>query len=162
LYANNSMLNGVLAAVLAAVPGLKVWGARCGGNLTVPAEVLQYASDGRVPGIAGNVDRNRGSILRNTAPTTTMEDHHMLAKASNDDYISVPCDGKRLMFVAAHFVRTVDMPEVYAIPDTGGKIVPMGRLFVDSDRSGPVHGAARHPSVSVRYIAKHDFTIWCA
>lgn len=68
LYANNSMLNGVLASVRAAVPGLKVWGARYGANLTVPHDVHQYTSTGRVPGITGDVDRNRGAILRNTAP----------------------------------------------------------------------------------------------
>jgi hypothetical protein len=143
------------------VPNVKVWGARYGGPLTVPHDVHQYTSTGHVPGIAGNVDRNTGSILRNT-PTVKMEEHHMLAKASDDDYISVPCDGKQLMFVGCHFGRTVDMTEVYAIPDTGGNILPMGHLFVDSDRPGPFTVPPGTRAVSVRYIAKHDFTIWCA
>lgn len=65
LYANNSMLDGILIPIKAAVPGLKVWGARYGAELTVPHNVHQYTSSGSVNGIVGAVDRNRGDILFN-------------------------------------------------------------------------------------------------
>lgn len=65
LYANNSMLSGILPGVKAVIPNVKVWGARYGGSLTVSHDVHQYTSTGSVSGIAGNVDRNRGTILYN-------------------------------------------------------------------------------------------------
>lgn len=118
----------------------------------------------------GGITCDRNLILNAPAPAgrppasklANTEDSHMLAKASNDDYISVPCDGKQLMFVASHFGRTVDMLEVYAIPDTGGKIQAMGRLVADADRPGPFTVPPGTRTVSIRYKADHDFTAWCA
>lgn len=74
LYANQAMLSVVLKPVRSALEAagartLKVWGARYGANLTMPVDVHQYTSTGRVPGITGDVDRNRGPVLLNrTAP----------------------------------------------------------------------------------------------
>jgi GH25 family lysozyme M1 (1,4-beta-N-acetylmuramidase) len=84
LYANQAMLSGVLAPIRSALEAagvrtLKVWGARYGGSLTVPHEVHQYTSKGRVAGIVGDVDCNRGPILLNrvAATSTTQEEDDM-------------------------------------------------------------------------------------
>lgn len=76
LYANNSMLSGVLGPIRQTVPAVRVWGASYGAALTVPHDVHQYTSSGRVPGIVGNVDRNTGVILRNSkgAPQVELTD----------------------------------------------------------------------------------------
>lgn len=186
LYANNSMLNGVLRDVRREVPNVKVWGARYGGDLTVPHDVHQYTSTGRVPGIAGDVDRNRGLVLWNhsggggsapgvpapapakpiTPTPTRNEENVMLAKASNDDYISVPCDGKRSLFIASGFGRTVKVLQVSAVKDTqgGGPAFTSAQQIggIDSDRPGPIAIGADCRVVQLRYSADHDFTVWCA
>jgi GH25 family lysozyme M1 (1,4-beta-N-acetylmuramidase) len=82
LYANQSMLLGVLPAVRKAVPGVKVWGARYGANLTVSHDVHQYTDKGRVPGIAGNVDRNRGTAPLNKEDDMPLTDKEIDAVAA--------------------------------------------------------------------------------
>jgi GH25 family lysozyme M1 (1,4-beta-N-acetylmuramidase) len=166
LYANNSMLSGVLGPVSAAVPGLKVWGARYGAGLTVPVDVHQYTSTGRVPGISGDVDRNRGSVLLNR-PIDTDEDDYMIVKAAPDDYVSIPCNGKTLLFVATAFGRRVKILNVAAVRDntgTGeGAYTSVGPLEeVNPDQPGPIAIGPGCRVIQLRYSADHDFTVWCA
>lgn len=166
LYANNSMLNGVLGPVRAAVPGLKVWGARYGANLTVPHDVHQYTSTGRVSGITGDVDRNRGSLLLNR-PIDTDEDDYMIVKAAPDDYVSIPCNGKTLLFVSTAFGRKVKILNVAAVRDNAGTgegaYTSVGPLEeVNPDQPGPIAIGPGCRVVQLRYSADHDFTVWCA
>lgn len=72
LYANTSMLNGLVLAGGLDVPGLVTWAANYGPNdgarhpLPKPwdklAHIHQYASVGRVPGIRGRVDLNESLV----------------------------------------------------------------------------------------------------
>jgi GH25 family lysozyme M1 (1,4-beta-N-acetylmuramidase) len=166
LYANNSMLSGVLGPVSAAVPGLKVWGARYGAELTVPHDVHQYTSTGRVAGIVGDVDRNRGSLLLNR-PSDTDEDDYVVVKAAPDDYVSIPCDGKTQLFIATAFGRRMKVLNIAAVMDnagiSGGSYTSVGGVVdVNPDQPGPIAIGPGCRVIQLRYSADHDFTVWCA
>lgn len=67
LYASDSMMSSIRAAVLAAVPECIIWVARYGANPVNPYHVWQYSQSGRIPGIsASGVDLDTGSIPLNT------------------------------------------------------------------------------------------------
>jgi hypothetical protein len=68
------MLANILPAVKAAVPDVLVWVARYGATPTVPYDVWQHSSSGRVPGIqAQSVDLNTGTVpLNNQAQEADM------------------------------------------------------------------------------------------
>lgn len=163
-YANNNMLSGVLNAVRAAVPDVKVWGAAYGSNLTVPHDVHQYTSTGSVPGIVGNVDRNTGSILRNTGtaaptvsattPTTTQKGAEIM------DPIHVP---------ASDSPTAVRVESLTGSPTTGLIIRPKlnrdglanSPVFVSnvyawgSDKSGVGGNPAAQPGYNPRLVSAH-------
>lgn len=178
LYANNSMLNSILAPVRAQVSNLLVWGARYGGNLTVPYHVHQYTSTGTVPGIDGNVDRNRATeipwnVRPIAAPTTEDEDYmivpptHAPGETPGDDYVVIPCNGKTLLFVATAYGRTVKVIAATAVKDNQPNGDPAYTSVapledVNPDEPGPIAigGGARH--IVLRYSANHSFTAWCA
>jgi GH25 family lysozyme M1 (1,4-beta-N-acetylmuramidase) len=179
LYANNSMLAYVLPRVRAAVPNVKVWAARYGGTLTVPYDVHQYTSTGRVTGIVGDVDRNRGAAILNTptptAPAIEDEEEFMLVPATHapaapagDDYIDIPCNGKTLFFVATSFGRHVDVKAVLGFRDDGSASrVGMGDkygpvAYIGPNEAGPIKVEPGTRVVKLRYSADHAFTAWCA
>lgn len=71
LYANQSMMLTVRAAVVKAVPQTVVWVARYGADPTMAHHVWQWSSSGHVPGIAaGSVDLNKGAIPYNVKMLT--------------------------------------------------------------------------------------------
>jgi GH25 family lysozyme M1 (1,4-beta-N-acetylmuramidase) len=68
LYANNSMMQTIGGPVKAAVPDAFLWVARYGANPTVPHDLWQHSSTGKVPGIsASGVDLDTGAIPFNNA-----------------------------------------------------------------------------------------------
>lgn len=70
IYGNNHMLSGILPTVRAAVPDVAVWAARYSTTQpTVGYDIWQYSQTGRVPGITGAVDLNRGSFPANRTAT---------------------------------------------------------------------------------------------
>lgn len=95
------------------------------------------------------------------------EEYEMLAKAAQDDYITIPVNGKTNLFIAPSMGRNVDIIELFSVGDTrgasGGNITgrnAAGRI--DSDRPGPIGIAAGSRFVTLRYTADHDFTVWAA
>ena len=63
LYASDSMMRTVRGPVKIAVPDTFIWVARYGANPSVPYDLWQYSSSGRVPGIsAAGVDLDTGVI----------------------------------------------------------------------------------------------------
>lgn len=65
LYANNSVMASVLAAVKAQVPNVLVWVARYGATPDMAYNNWQYSQTGSVSGITEQVDLNTGSIPKN-------------------------------------------------------------------------------------------------
>jgi len=102
------------------------------------------------------------------APSTVDEENKMYAHASNDDYISVPCDGKTLLFVSAGFGRSVTLLNIAAVKDSDGSgqgaytTVQKGFKTIGPDQPGPIGIGPACRVVQVRYSADHDFAIWCA
>lgn len=178
LYANNSMLNGILKPVrealkAAGVTNLKVWAARYGSPLTVPYDVHQYTSTGRVPGIAGDVDRNRGDIPWNRRPdaiaSTTEEEIEVEKLQPGENQVTqIPCNGKTAMFFGTGFTGTVD-GQLWFVGDTQGgsggnfKGTSPSPVHIDTDRPGPVTVPPGTRYVSALLTVKNQpCTVWCA
>ncbi|WP_410623360.1 hypothetical protein [Amycolatopsis sp. cmx-8-4] len=91
----------------------------------------------------------------------------MLAPAAADDYVSIPCDGRSSLFVAAHFGRKVTAIEIWAVGDSPADPARSRATFVggfafDPDRPGPIRLPPNTRTVNLRYQADHAFTGWCS
>lgn len=96
LYANTSMLTGISADTLG-VPGVKIWaanygvndGTRHGYSYKGHADIHQYTSVGRVPGITGSVDMNESltDISNKTEDDVAFTDQIKVAAPGNRSYV---------------------------------------------------------------------------
>jgi GH25 family lysozyme M1 (1,4-beta-N-acetylmuramidase) len=170
IYANNSMLTGILPAVRKAVPSVKVWVARYGANPTVGYNTWQYSSTGRVNGISGDVDRNRGEIIRNTAAMPQKpiqaqngDEDDMIFPAGENITRFVPMDGRQLLFVASDSKVTVhDAVAITDNRDDGNPgYVGMDKLgTIDPHRMGPIRVEKGCRAVALRYTSRSPMTVW--
>lgn len=180
LYANNSMLTSVRAAVLAAVPETLIWVARYGASPTVGYDFWQHSSSGQVPGVtASSVDLNTGAVPLDSAPagggasapspvstSARNEERTVEAPASADNYKVIPTFGGTKLYVGAAYGRTVNCTEIWHIGasgSTGGAYLNngAGQSFA-ADRPGPLPLSAGTVSVTIRYNADHEFVAWVA
>lgn len=105
------------------------------------------------------------------------EDEPMIVKAAVDDYVSIPCDGKTLLFISAAFGRTVKVLNIAAVRDNQGSaaaytevgMLPRGKdgrlgkvETINPDQPGPITVGGGCRAIQLRYSADHDFTVWCA
>lgn len=96
------------------------------------------------------------------------EEDVMIVKAAADDYVSVPCNGKTLLFVSTAFGRKVTILNIAAVKDNSGTndpaytTVQKGVRDINPDQPGPIAIGPGCRVVQVRYSADHDFTMWCA
>jgi GH25 family lysozyme M1 (1,4-beta-N-acetylmuramidase) len=171
IYANNSMLAGILPAVRKAVPTVKVWAARYGGTVTVPHDVHQYTSTGRVNGISGDVDRNRGDIIRNTLrwpqkpiqPVDNEDGDDMILPAGDNIIRQVPVDGKEMLFIAVSDQAIIH--DVACITDNREDGQP-GYVGMDPIREinphepGPIHINPGCRVAALRYSCPSPMTVW--
>lgn len=93
----------------------------------------------------------------------------MLCKASPDNHVQIPCDGKTALFIAVGFGETVTiLPGSVGVKDNqangnpGYAPLQAGLKTINFDEPGPIAVAPGARFVSLRYEAKHDFTAWCA
>lgn len=102
-----------------------------------------------------------------TIPATGNEDP-MLAPASTDDYIDVPTDGRRNLYISSSYGRHVTVLDVVCVGDTPGPVgadyIADGLTTLDilPDRPGALPLPAGVRVTKVRYSAVHPFTIWTA
>jgi hypothetical protein len=98
-------------------------------------------------------------------PTVLTEDP-MLAPAATDDYIDVPTDGRRNLFISSSYGRHVNVKDIVCVGDTPGPIGAdyiaegLTTLDVAPDRPGSIGLPAGVRVTKVRYAADHPFTIW--
>lgn len=89
----------------------------------------------------------------------------VVAEPTDDDFVSVPCNGKRNLFISTHYGRRVQILGLSGICDSGAdpqyKPIPAAQ-FIDSDRPGAIAVPDGVRCVSLRYKADHKFTAWCA
>jgi hypothetical protein len=90
----------------------------------------------------------------------------VVAPASEDDFISVPCNGARNLFIATHYGRALTILGCTGVgdtPSTGANYIAIGApAGVAADRPGPIPLPAGVRTVSLRYKADHSFVAWCA
>ncbi|MFG1646951.1 hypothetical protein ACGFMK_42300 [Amycolatopsis sp. NPDC049252] len=146
------------------------WIARFDGDPTIPAGAVakQYRGD-VAPGYdISSVAGHWPGVDADLQPTTPEEGLAMLTPAADDDYVSIPCDGRSSLFVAAHFGRKVTAIEIWAIGDSPADPAKTRVTFVgggfafDPDRPGPIRLPGNTRTVNLRYRADHSFTSWCS
>jgi hypothetical protein len=164
IYCNTSTWPAVRAAFTAAgVAQPHYWIARYDNDPTIPAgAVAKQHTQGATFDTSSVAD-----VWPGVDTGTAREDLAMLVTPSNDDYVSVPCNGLRSLFIAAAYGRTVAILELWAIgdtPATRGQAVrtALGPGTIDPDRPGPIPLPANTRSVTLRFKADHTFTTWCA
>jgi hypothetical protein len=151
---------GVIREILAEVGGAVRWG----GDYTGNRDDMHFEIDVSAAKVAEVAARLPGSPL---APEPE-EEEPMIVPASKDDYVSVPCNGKTLLFVSAGFGRTVQILNIAAVKDNNGKNTPeytsvqKGVKDINPDQPGPISIGGGCRVVQLRYSADHDFTVWCA
>jgi len=178
LYANNSMLNSILAAVKREIPDVIVWVARYGANPTVEYHVWQYSSSGTVSGIAASaVDMNTGSIPfnlpsgssgGNTSAVIDDEETTLKLEPGENRHLPIPVAGKPpYLYIAAGFGDWVDVHQIVFVGPTkgdggnyiaGGYDQPEGQpawRWV-SDRPGPIRIPDGTAFVVIRYTTPFD------
>lgn len=173
LYGNNSMLTGIRAAVLKAVPETIIWAARYGAQPTVAYDVWQHDDRGVVPGIGGAVDLNVGPIPLNTtggtAPAVDQEETENMSSDRGEatppnewGVLHIPINGHRYLRIATSYAHTMTIDGITMVDDTPGSTGSNGRTvqaggIVAADRPGPwdLAGAdaayANFSHVTVRY-----------
>lgn len=181
VYANQDWLKNVLRPYDWLHDGDFLWIARYGSppTWTHPRlAVHQWTREGSVPGVAGFVDRNAlmpgwslDSLLIGQTTVDQEENEVIVAKAAVDDYVSVPCNGKRHLFVSTGFGRTLKILNIAAVRDNNGRNTPSYTWSpktpdqlekVNPDQPGPIDIGEGCRVVQLRYSADHDFTVWCA
>ncbi|UOZ05439.1 hypothetical protein [Amycolatopsis sp. WQ 127309] len=171
IYCNAATWPAVRAAFRAAgVAEPHYWIARFDGDPAIPAGAVakQYRGD-VAPGYdVSSVAGHWPGVDPDPRPTTSEEVLAMLAPAASDDYVSIPCDGRSSLFVAAHFGRKVTAIEIWAIGDSPADPARSRATFVgggfafDPDRPGPIRLPPNTRTVNLRYQADHAFTGWCS
>jgi hypothetical protein len=171
VYCNASTWPAVQAAFRSAgVAEPHYWIARFDGDPAIPAGAVAKQYRGNVsPGydISSVADHWPG-VDAAARPATSEEGSAMLAPAADDDYVSIPCNGRAALFVAAHFGRKVTAIEIWAIGDTPADPTKSRVTFVGGgfecapDRPGPISLPANTRTVNLRYKADHSFTTWCS
>lgn len=147
--------------------------AECGG-------VVRWGGD-----YSGTLDEmhfeiNAGSAAVNTAanhlranppagrPLVPLEDDMaLIVPAAKDDYVSVPCNGARNLFISTGFDRKVKVLGIAGVTDNTGKgepgYVKIGNAVdINPDQPGPIAIDPGCRVVQLRYSADHAFTVWCA
>lgn len=151
----------VIRQILDEVGGTVRWG----GDYTGTRDDMHFeinVSSAKLADVAG---RLRASETPAPEPE---EEEPMIAPASEDNYVSVPCNGKTLLFVSAGFGRTVQILNIAAVKDNNGKNTPeytsvqKGVKDINPDQPGPISIGGGCRVVQLRYRADHDFTVWCA
>jgi hypothetical protein len=111
--------------------------------------------------------RVEGAINNHGAPPPAPEDEDepMIVKPSNDDYVSVPMNGKTSLYISAGFGRTVKILGYAAVKDTPGTgegaYTTMQHIEdIGPDQPGPIWVGPGCRVVQLRYKADHDFTVW--
>lgn len=168
VYCNASTWPAVRSAFTAAgVAQPHYWIARFDNDPAIPAgAVAKQHTQGTAFDTSSVADVWPG-VDPGTQPATAREDLAMLVTPSNDDYVSVPCNGLGSLFVAAAFGRTVNISELWAIGDTPAERglairTALGAWTIDNDRPGPIPLPANTRCVTIRFQADHAFTAWCA
>jgi hypothetical protein len=93
------------------------------------------------------------------------KDHPTL---TGDDYVSVPCNGKTLLFISTAFGRQVEVISAVGVKDNQPNGDPAyadvqeGLQWINPDEPGPIIIGAGCRVVQLRYRADHAFTAWCA
>ncbi|MEU5261515.1 hypothetical protein [Amycolatopsis sp. NPDC021455] len=169
VYCNASTWPSVRAAFRSAgVAEPHYWIAKFDGDPTIPAGAVAKQYRGNVaPGYDISSVADHWPGVDSIQPSTSEEGLAMLAPAADDDYVSIPCNGRSKLFVAAHFGRKVTAIEIWAIGDSPADPAESRVTFVgggfafDPDRPGPITIPANTRTVNLRYKADHSFTGWC-
>lgn len=139
-----------------------------------------FYQDNNVQVTVGGVLCDRNMVISvpsgTTAPINPIEDEddYMLVPATHapgaqagDDYVSIPCNGKTLLFISTGFGRTVKVLSAVGVKDNNGKgtgeyssVQPLD--IINPDQPGPLAVAPGTRVVQLRYSADHPFTAWCA
>lgn len=171
-YPDNTV--GLLAAEWARVP-VSYWDGYGG----LPVALLQFTSSASIAGhqpldasaFRGTRDQLAALLgypaLLNQEEDEDMSPQAIIAPAAEDDYISVPCNGKTLMFISTGFGRKVHVLGTAAVKDNNGQNTPaytsiQGLETINPDQPGPIWIGPGCRVVQLRYQADHPFTVWCA
>ena len=102
-----------------------------------------------------------------SAPASTPKEEDMpytRVSPSTDGYVVVPTFGGTKLYVGAAYGRAVNCTEIWHVgpsPASGGNYLNngAGQNFA-ADRPGPVPVTAGAVSVTLRYTADHEFSVW--
>jgi len=152
-------------AVVARTEGCVRWGGDYTGRKDgMHFEIADGVSEARCAAVLKKLTESR--------PARIEEDMAIVGKAfsptpeRSQEYVAVPCNGLRQLFIAVGASDTVD-GIAYFVGDTppqGGRFVGKNFPFhVDPNRPGPI-GVPDDCRVVILGITKatHDFTVWCA
>jgi hypothetical protein len=95
------------------------------------------------------------------------EDDVILCPAAVDDYVSIPCNGARSLYISVGFNRTLKILDVVAVRDNTGAgpaytSVQQGVTDINPDLPGPLAIGPGCRVVQLRYSSPdHAFTAWC-
>jgi hypothetical protein len=151
----------VIRQILAEVGGAVRWGGDYSGN----RDDMHFEINVSAAEVANVAARLPASASQAPEPE---EEEPMIVPASTDNYVSVPCNGKTLLFVSTGFGRTVQILGIAAVKDNNGKGTPEytgvqeGLKDINPDQPGPISIGGGCRVVQLRYSADHDFTVWCA
>lgn len=146
------------------------WTKAAGKTCPAGPRIAQMKSSVIPAFVSGAVSGGGGAASGGSTPPPIQEDEDnlMIVPAAADDYVSIPCNGKTLLFISTAFGRKVTVLNIAAVKDNNGQNTPeytsiqKGLRDINPDQPGPISIGGGCRVIQLRYSADHDFTVWCA